>query len=136
MIPLSFIYNRTLECQSFSTVFSFVTFIFSIQFVNELVLFIFSIQFVNELVLFLFFVFFNESLLLHLISKSYLLLSFHNPTLQLHPHSLIIDKFCRTSALMTSNLNLPIILGHAVKHGVESGVSFWSGVWSHYWSHF
>jgi hypothetical protein len=58
------------------------------------------------------------------------------PKLQLHPHSLIIDKFCRTSALMTSNLNLPIILGHAVKHGVESGVSFWSGVWSHYWSHF
>ena len=105
-------------------------------------MFIFSIQFVNELVLFLFFVFFNESLLLHLISKSYLLLSFHNPTLQLHPHSLIIDKFCRTSALMTSNLNLPIVLGHAVKHGVESGVffgvefgvSFWSGVWSHYWS--
>ena len=68
--------------------------------------------------------FFNESLLLHLISKSYLLLSFHNPTLQLHPHSLIIDKFCRTSALMTSNLNLPIVLGHAVKHGVESGVFF------------
>jgi len=47
----------------------------------------------------------------HLISKITLFLLFHIPTLHpLHPTSLIINVYCRTSALMTSKLNLLIIL--------------------------
>ena len=52
----------------------------------------------------------------HLYSKINLLLSFHIPILHpLHPHSLIINVYCRTAALMTPKLNLLIVLVHQLK---------------------
>jgi hypothetical protein len=52
----------------------------------------------------------------HFISKINLFLSFNIPMLHpLHPTSLTINVYCRTSALMASKLNLLIVLA-TIRH--------------------
>ena len=67
----------------------------------------------------------------HLISKINIIQSVHIPILHpLHPKSLIIDVYCRTSELMTSKLNLLIVLATILHSKIVPLATSLRGIWA------